>query len=269
MEASPRWSSDVNRAHVRRIEPFSFREIISQYYSGPKQVALAVCVWVNGDHARVCPRARAQCPCMCGAGRAILGRLSPKHILHQNGTHRGAASRLLLLPLRGSRRLHLLRRQLRVLLHEWRHEQVQALLHLGEVALLGDIGVLLHPLVPEPLLARRLDRLHLLHRAHRLLHQVAVVLDRPVALALKVEGGVHRHLLARGPAEGLRPAQLARVELVFERLVALAPAEPERLGIVPHKGDAVARVARTRAHIARLDAHGGTCPRELSLLSKR
>ena len=65
----------------------------------------------------------------------------------------------------------------------------------------------------------------------------------------------HHHLLASRLPERLRPLDLARVALVLEGAVALRTAELEYLRVVPHECHAVPRVARPRAHVARLDAH--------------
>ena len=65
----------------------------------------------------------------------------------------------------------------------------------------------------------------------------------------------HHHLLAGRLPERLRPLDLARVALVLEGAVALRTAELEYLRVVPHERHAVPRVARPRAHVARLDAH--------------
>ena len=56
--------------------------------------------------------------------------------------------------------------------------------------------------------------------SHRLLHELAIVLDGSVAQPLKVEGGIDAHLLAGGLAASLGPLELARVQLHLERLMA-------------------------------------------------
>ena len=93
--------------------------------------------------------------------------------------------------------------------------------------------------------------------AYRRLHQLAVVLDRPVAQALKVKGGVDAHLLAGGSSVRLGPLQLPRVELRLERPVALGAAKAKDLAVVAHKLDALPRVCGPRADLRPAAREGG------------
>uniref|UniRef100_A0A6B0U822 Putative secreted protein n=1 Tax=Ixodes ricinus TaxID=34613 RepID=A0A6B0U822_IXORI len=78
-----------------------------------------------------------------------------------------------------------------------------------------------------------LDLLHTLYGLHCVLPELPVVLDGDIAALLELEGGVHGKLLAGRLTEGLGPARLAWVPLLFEQLVALGPAELEDLFFSP------------------------------------
>lgn len=68
------------------------------------------------------------------------------------------------------------------------------------------------------------------------LPELPVVLDGDVAALLELEGGIHGELFASRLTEGLGPARLAWVPLLFEQLMALGPAELEDLQPGPREG---------------------------------
>mmetsp|Transcript_16088 Transcript_16088/g.48185 ORF Transcript_16088/g.48185 Transcript_16088/m.48185 type:complete len:352 (+) Transcript_16088:106-1161(+) len=131
-------------------------------------------------------------------------------------------------------------------------------LQLATVALHCGGARALHAGLVEPLLPLLPDLVNLLHGLNCLVHKLPVILFRPVAPPLHLEGGILCKLLPGELPVGLGPLHLARVPLHLEVLVALRPAEFEDRCIIAHELDAVTRVHCAGAEPTLLQTHGCT-----------
>ena len=123
------------------------------------------------------------------------------------------------------------------------------LLGFGFEASLGDTSLVEGNLATSP------DLLDALHGVEGGGNELSVVAEGYVAFLLELERRVESHLLAVGLAESFCPANLSRIALQLEVLVAFRLAELEHFGIVTNECDPLAWVARSRAEEAVFDPH--------------
>ena len=108
----------------------------------------------------------------------------------------------------------------------------------------------LHPLVPSaPYLV------NLLNSHQRLLDQVPIVLDWPVALSLKLKRGVVNKLLASQLPIRFSPLYFSWISFHFEVLVTLGAAEPKDVSIVADELNTMAWINRAGAKPAFKQPH--------------
>lgn len=110
-----------------------------------------------------------------------------------------------------------------------RSNQRHVLLHVAHVHFDLHLAALAQALHDKVAGATLLDGVDALDGVDGLRPQLAVVLERCAATLLKVQRRIDGQLLAGRLAERLRPAGLARVLALLERLVAFRAAEPEDL----------------------------------------
>ena len=99
-----------------------------------------------------------------------------------------------------------------------------------------------HTVLPKAVFPALLDIGNPFHGLHCLDVEVTVVLQRFVALLFELKNCVPYYLFVVELAGSLGPGELARVVFGLEVPMAFGPAETERLAVVAHKHDAMARV---------------------------
>lgn len=112
-----------------------------------------------------------------------------------------------------------------------------------------------HTVFPEAVLPALLDVGDALHGLDGLDVEVAVVLERLVALLFELVDWVLGELFVVELAIGFGPGKFSRIVLGLEVAVALGSAETEGFAVVADEHDAVAGIDGPRAEVAPLYSH--------------